>query len=77
TYSLWDATFDGSDVQPRNTTGLVNISDTTVFALAHDKHMLALDNSRKRQVYELNGGTWQPVTARADKAKVLGLMYPG
>ncbi|MDQ1702389.1 MAG: hypothetical protein QOF57_1641, partial [Frankiaceae bacterium] len=42
TYSLWDATFDGSDVQPRNTTGLVNISDTTVFALAHDKHMLAL-----------------------------------
>jgi hypothetical protein len=77
TYSLWDASFDGSDVQPRNTTGLVNISDTTVFALAHDKHMLALDNSRKRQVYELNGGTWQPVAARADKAKVLGLMYPG
>ncbi len=77
TYSLWNATFDGSTVEPRNTSGLVNISEATVFTIAHGKQILALDNAPKRQVYSLSGGTWQPVSARDDKAKVFGLMYPG
>jgi len=77
TYSLWKASFDGSDVEPFNTSGLVNISDATVFTIAHGKQMLALDNAKKRQVYSLSGGTWQPVSPRDDKAKVLSLMYPG
>jgi hypothetical protein len=74
-YSLWDVnSVDGSDVQLRNTSGLVNIGDQ-MLASAPGAEMLARD--RNGVVWELTGATWRSQRKRADGAQVRQILYPG